>query len=220
MVSLLYKDILLQKKILLFALGYGVFLLVAFNNPIFSNFIYYMGTVAVSYMMFMTAVSLDERNKSDIMLVSLPIKRNKIILEKYLLVFLTGLIGIALMGSLGGLVKISGFLPISRFVNLNDVFLSLASVLLLSSFYYPLYLKLGYKYSRIINMFFFMLFFFIPSWVTEYITSNEDITVIKTIEKLSTTPTILISVSFFAIALILALISYLISVRIYINKEF
>lgn len=182
-----------------------------------------MGTVAVSHMMFMTAVSLDERNRSDIMLVSLPIKRNKIILEKYLLVLSTGLIGIGIMGFLGGLVKISGLVPVSRFINTNDIFLSLASIVLLSSVYYPLYLKLGYKYSRVINMLFFMIFFFIPSWITEYTTSNVDFNdpaVQNIIEIFLATPTILINGGLLLIALILALISYLISVRIYTNKEF
>jgi len=208
---------------LLFALGYGIFIFFAFNNPIFKDFVYNMGTIVVSYVMLMTAVSFDEKNNTDIIFISLPINRKKIILEKYLLIFVTAFFGLSIMGLLGATIKISGIIEVTRFVNINDLLFSLTSVLLLSSVYFPLYLKLGYKYSRIINIVFFMFLFFMPSWITGYIVHNVDKKgplAQQIIETVAAIPTTIIGSTLLLITLVLALFSYIISVRVYMNKEF
>jgi len=208
---------------LFFALGYGIFLFIVFNNPVFRDFKYNMGTIAVSYIMLMTAVSFDERNKTDIVFNSLPITRKKIILEKYLLIFVTVFIGLSIMSFLGLVIKFSGIIEVGRLVNINDLLFSLTSVLLLSSVYFPLYLKVGYKYSRYINLFFFLFLFFLPSWLTEFLMHNVDKSgplVQQVIETVLAIPTPIIGSTLLVITLLLALISYIISVRIYMNKEF
>jgi ABC-2 type transport system permease protein len=221
--SLLYKDLLLQKKMWFFPFGYGFFLFIVFNNPIFKDLIYNMGTVAVAYVMLMTAVSFDEKNSTDVILVSLPINRKKIVLEKYLLAFLVVFIGWGIMGLLGAIIKISGIIDVTRLINFNDLLFSLSSVLLLSSVYFPAYLKLGYKYSRYINLTIFLLLFFLPSWLTEYLVQNVDkkgpLTQKITVAILDI-PTPMIGFALLTITLVLALISYLISVKLYIHKEF
>lgn len=220
--SLIYKDLLLQKKMLIFAGGYGIFLFIAFNNPIFKDLIYNMGTIAVSYIMLMTAVSFDEKNNTDIIFVSLPINRRKLIFEKYFLVFISVFLGLSIMGVLGAIIKLSGIITVPRFVNINDLFFSLSSVLLLSSVYFPLYLKLGFKYSRVINLIFFLVLFFLPSWLTQYLMHNVDRTGLfaRSIDAVLSIPAWMIGSILLATTLIMALISYLISVRIYMNKEF
>ena len=218
--SLILKDLMLQRRTWLFPFFYGFFLFIVFNDPLFKNFIYNMGAIAVSYVMIMTAVSFDEKNTTDIILVSLPLNRRKVILEKYLLVFIVVPIGLLIMGFLGVVFKLSGLIEIPRLVNINDFLFSLSSVLLLSAVYYPTYLKLGYRYSRYINLGLFLFLFFLP-WLTEYLVNNVDKTdlcpKIAGNIKLSSA---LIGCVLLLITLILAFIFYLISVRIYMKKNF
>ena len=220
--SLILKDLMLQRKTWLFPFFYGFFLFIVFNDPLFKDFIYNMGAIAVSYVMIMTAVSFDEKNTTDIILLSLPLNRKKIILEKYLLVFIVVPIGLLIMGLLGVIFKLSGLIEVPRLVNINDFLFSLSSVLLLSAVYYPTYLKLGYKYSRYINLCLFLFLFFLPNWLTEYLVNNVDKNgpFAQRLLEILSYPLPLIGCVLLLITLILAFISYLISVRIYMKKEF
>lgn len=221
--SLIYKDLLLQKKMWFFPLGYGFFLFIVFNDPIFKDLIYNMGTVAVAYVMLMTAVSFDEKNKTDIIFISLPINKKKIVLEKYLLSFVVVFVGLGIMGFLGTIIKISGIIDVPRLINFNDLLFSLSSVLLLSSVYFPTYLKLGYKYSRYVNLAMFLMLFFLPSWLVKYLVINVDKKgplAQRLAEVIQYTPPSMIGLPLLVMTLFVALISYLISVRIYMNKEF
>lgn len=222
MLSLIIKDLFLQKKTWFFPLGYGFFLFIVFNNPIFKELIYNMGIIAISYVIIMTAVSFDEKNTTDIILLSLPIKRKIIILEKYLLTFIVVLVGMAIMGFLGAVIKFSGLIEIPRMVNINDFLFSLSSVLLLSSVYYPTYLKLGYKYSRYVNLCLFLFLFFLPSWLSQYLVSNIDKNgpLGQGLLELLNFPIWQIGCTLLGVTLIITLISYWISVRIYMNKEY
>lgn len=213
---------MLQRRTWLFPFFYGFFLFIVFNDPLFKNFIYNMGAIAVSYVMIMTAVSFDEKNTTDIILVSLPLNRRKVILEKYLLVFIVVPIGLLIMGFLGVVFKLSGLIEIPRLVNINDFLFSLSSVLLLSAVYYPTYLKLGYRYSRYINLGLFLFLFFLPNWLTEYLVNNVDKSgpFAQRLLEILNYPMTLIGCVLLLITIILAFISYLISVRIYMKKEF
>lgn len=206
-----------------FPLGYGFFLFIVFNDPIFKDLIYNMGTVAVAYVMLMTAVSFDEKNKTDIIFISLPINKKKIVLEKYLLSFVVVFVGLGIMGFLGTIIKISGIIDVPRLINFNDLLFSLSSVLLLSSVYFPTYLKLGYKYSRYVNLAMFLMLFFLPSWLVKYLVINVDKKgplAQRLAEVIQYTPPSMIGLPLLVMTLFVALISYLISVRIYMNKEF
>jgi len=220
--NLIIKDLILQRKTWLFPFFYGFFLFLVFNDPLFKDFIYNMGVIAVSYVMIMTAVSFDEKNSTDIILLSLPLNRKKVILEKYILVFIIVPIGLLIMGFIGAVIKLSGLIEIPRLVNINDFLFSLSSVLLLSGIYYPSYYKLGYKYSRYINLVLFLFLFFLPNWLTQYLINNVDRNgpFAQRLMEILNYPTWFIGCILLAITLIFAFISYLISVRIYMKKEF
>jgi len=82
---------------------------------------------------------------------------------------------------------------------------------------------LGKKYGRIIKMIFFLFLFFMPSWLTGYLMNNvgkRDPLLQQIIETVLAIPTWIIGSTLLAIALVLALFSYIMSVRIYMNKEF
>ncbi len=82
MIYLMLKDLLIQKKSFLFMFLYSFFLFVIFNNEVFREFIYVMGGVITTYMFLITANTNDEKNRSEIVLGSLPIKRDTIVMAK------------------------------------------------------------------------------------------------------------------------------------------
>ena len=93
MLNLILKDLLVQKKSLLFALGYCFFLVFAFQSlqgaaPI-------AATVAVVYLLTQYSFTYEDKNKSETMLNSLPISRRDIVLAKYLSIFIY--IGLAMV---------------------------------------------------------------------------------------------------------------------------
>lgn len=86
MVNLLWKDILILKRFLWLAPLYGFFALFVFRSM--PGGALGAGTVGVTYMLMSQAITLDDKNKSDVMLNSLPLRRKDIVLAKYLSVFL------------------------------------------------------------------------------------------------------------------------------------
>lgn len=91
-----------------------------------------MGPVAISYMLVLSANANDEKNKSEIILNSLPISRSKIVFAKYLAVAVYIVLGLLLSGAVGAVLKNSGFFPIARYINAIDLVSVFLSVGLMS----------------------------------------------------------------------------------------
>ncbi len=209
MFNLIKKDFLMQKKSLYFMIGYGIFVFFAFQDASFAGFKYIMGGSAISYILIMTAIAHEEKNNSDIILNSLPLKRNTIVMAKYLTFLGSVLITMVIMGVIGLIIYTIGFPPLDRLISLSDVLAVLLSVSFLSSIYYPLYIKFGGKYMRFFNIILFMLIFFLPTFLSGLIGEKFNSITIP---------------EFYCISLLISMImllgSYLISLRIYENKEF
>ncbi len=221
MPSLILKDLLLEKKALLFAAVYCIFLFVAFANQVFGEFVYIMGSVAIAYIFIMGTSANDDKNKSAIIFISLPIKRKYIVMAKYLAVCMFIVIGLTLT-SLTGIIINSAGLPLSiRFINYRDVVSVFVSVGLAVSIYYPFYFKFGYTSMRMVNLVLFLMAFFAPTAVADFIRFHKNEPVIQSlITTVTNMPDWLTSSLLIATALVIMAISLAISIKIYNNKEF
>ncbi len=219
--KLVFKDLLIQKKTIAFALLYTVFLVFVFNQPGVSQSVYILASVAIAYMLVLTAIGYDEKNKSDVLLLSLPIKRKDIVTAKYLSIFVFCIVALAITGMIGAFLKLIGLPLIIRYMNRVDVLAVLTSISILCALYYPFYFKFGSMYMRIINMFFFMAVFFLPNILIKYLKQNytqeEVIDLILNANQLMSWTRIGVIVTILCGVLLL---SYLLSVRIYAKKEF
>lgn len=169
MLNLLFKDLLIQKKTFLFALFYIVFMTFIFQNPPFSVAVYAMGTVAVVYLFITSASAYDEKNKSEVFLNSLPVRRREIVFAKYLAIFLYAALGLA--GTSLFVAALNAALPsfpVGR-PGLPDVAGAFAGAVLLGSVYYPLCFKFGALKVRFFHLLLFLLIFFLPSFAVEYL---------------------------------------------------
>ncbi|MEW9121113.1 MAG: ABC-2 transporter permease [Thermotaleaceae bacterium] len=220
MFKLILKDILIQKKTFGFALAYSVFALFAFRGP-FSNTLYTMGSVAIGYIFILSAIGYDEKSKSDIFLLSLPIQRKQIVQAKYFSIFIFSIIGLSFTGIMGFFISSTGLLKDVPFIKALDVFTVLTSLTILFSLYFPFYFKFGSAYMRILNMVFFMAVFFAPNFLLGYIQDKKGVAYTESLlEKANTMPTFSLVILLLAILSFILCISYFLSLHIYKHKEF
>jgi ABC-2 type transport system permease protein len=221
MIHLVKKDLLIQRKSFFFLLFIGLFIFIIYNNPMFDAFIYIMGSLMVVYIFLITANSEDERNKCNIMLNSLPITRRDIVLAKYLTIPVYILISFIGFSILAAVFKLP-FIPITpRFPNGMDILVTVLMVGLFVDIYLPLYFRFGVAALRLFQVIFFLAFFFIPRTLFEYAMANPDKPVVKFVQQLFTEQTIVAqTLVILGLILIISLISYFISVKIYRAKEF
>ncbi|HBV88589.1 MAG: ABC-2 transporter permease [Desulfosporosinus sp.] len=159
MYKLLLKDFLLLKKVLWFPFIYAFGMSVAFSDT-------YAGalsasTIGVSYMLMIQACARDEKNKSELMLNSLPIRRRDIVLAKYLSIIPYAIIGILAYLLTQGIIYVTGFPITLSNLSFEVVFGVHIAIIGMISIYFPIYFKLGYLRSNIVATILFLGGFFL-----------------------------------------------------------
>lgn len=165
MFNLVWKDLLLLKRYLWLASLYVVFALFVFRTM--QGGALSAATVGATYMLMVQAITLDDKNKSEIMLNSLPLRRRDIVLAKYLSVFLYAALTVVVFRIAQGVVSITGIpIPIGR-MSLEGISEALVAMTVLMSIYFPVYFKFGFLRSRMVGMIlFFACFFSVPMLVS------------------------------------------------------
>ncbi|EHQ91161.1 ABC-2 transporter permease [Desulfosporosinus youngiae] len=161
MYNLVWKDLLLLKRSLWITGLYVLFALSVFRTM--PGGALTAAIVGATYMLMIQALTQDDKNKSEIMLNSLPLRRQDIVLAKYFSVFIYAALAILCCLLAQSVVSITGIpIPISR-ISLEGISGALLTMAVLISIYFPIYFKFGYLRSRMIGMFlFFVCFFFLP----------------------------------------------------------
>lgn len=222
MFNLIIKDIAIQKKTLLYALLYAIFAPIALSSMGPSSFVLYvLPPMAITYIFISFAASYDEKNKSEIILNSLPLKRHDLVISKYISIFVFAIIGIIYSILIGFIGKATGLPMFDMSISLLDIVLVLTSVCIFSSIFFPVYFKFGYIKMNFFNVVLVMLIIFVPSTAIEYATKNtNNILVQKFNYFINNTSSFTQNSLALIIGLIFFLISLMISIRIYKNKEF
>lgn len=220
MFSLILKDILISKKILLLAAAFLILLVLTFPEEA-RNFAAVVIMVGMAYMGLIVTSSADETNKADILLNSLPLRRHEIVLAKYLSIFVYSAIGMVIYLLVAAATKVLGF-PIHVYpINFKAVIYGILAVSFLNGIYLPLMFKFGHGFSGIMYI---ILIFGFSYGISYVIRLFKELTnydwfqnIISFIMSQSDTVKMLLIT---AIALIILTISYLLSVKFYKNREF
>jgi hypothetical protein len=222
MYNLILKEFLVQKKTLLYGFIYTIFTAYAFGNIMPGGAaIYSLAPYALVYLFVTYSCGYDEKNKTDIIFNSLPVNRVDIVMSKYFAVFFFAAYGIACSAVLGFIGMNAGILKVSRTISINDALIAFSGGMIFASIFYPLYFKFGMVKMKLVNIFLFMLFMFAPSFLTEYAAKHPESSVVRNIISLFTnTSAETLKLLLLAIACIVLLISILISIQIYKNKDF
>lgn len=219
MFNLVIKDILVQKKSILFALGYCFFLVFAFQSleqagPIAAN-------IAVVYILLINSFGYEDKNKSDIMLNSLPISRRDIVLAKYLSIFVY--MGLAILAYMGSSLLVKALrIPIDVvLLSLEGVTTAFLIVALMSSIYLPIIFKFGYIKAKLFNLVMFLFFFFVPTIIVNlYNNPRYHHYFVNFFQEFASWKNWQIALLLIDFSLLILSISYSISVSIYKKREF
>ncbi|WP_058485023.1 ABC-2 transporter permease [Defluviitalea phaphyphila] len=217
MFNLILKDILIQKNTLRFGIVY--ILLMILSSRQFDMFL--ISVTVFSYIMIQVSSALDDKNKSDILLNSLPLNRKTVVGAKYLSTFIFAAMAIVYYILITGVIKIFK-LPFKVYpVSFESVVGALFSIVLVTSIYFPIFFKIGYIRSRIIN---FILFFggsTVAGILISKLIENKNKTFIQGIlQFLNNQSNIQIVAEIFVIMILLLVISYVFSLKFYRKREF
>lgn len=209
MLGLIKKDLLIVKtnlKTLLIILF--VFLFMTFNG----NFDLIFILPFMLIMAFVSTFSYDDFNNFNAYAVSLPSGRKNIVKSKYISSIL-----LIVISCLIGLVLSLTIMFINNKVDIEELISSLIGCLLaiaiIISIMYPLIFKYGSEKGRIVLFISIFLITVIASLSAQYIEVKQIENIFKLIENYA-----YIIIPIFTISILL--ISYLISKKIYLNKEF
>lgn len=217
MFSLVLKDILVQKKYVLFSLFYAFFLSFVFKSNSDASMIFIMIPSMVAYMFVLGACGYDDKNKCEIMLNSLPINRSILVISKYLSTLTFIFIAILLTFVAATILNLFGFAHFNILMNLKNALSSGVGILLFACLYFPFYFKLGYQKSRYFLIGAFFLIFAIPTTLSKIIPKGS--TPPSFIVYLNSQPNLLIGAFIAVVMFIILLISIFFSTRFYINKD-
>lgn len=219
MLNLIIKDILMQKKRMVFGLAYILIACVSFQSM--EVFVYPMAMTGFAYMLVFTSCAYEDMNKADVMVNSLPVSRKMVVAAKYLSVIFYFMIGTLVYALLIAFNSIPGFPVTIQPITLQSFAAGFASVSLIIAFVLPVFYKVGYMKSRITVFILFFIFFFGISAISEIITkSNYNIYLSSLIVRIDEIGSPAVSILIFAALVILLAISYLIAVKFYKNREF
>src|SRR5665648_5488 len=228
MVNLVWKDFLLLKRSLWLAPLYAFFAFFAFRTMPDGGLS--AATVAVTYMLLLQAIIQDDKNQSEVMLNSLPLRRGNIVLAKYLSAFVYATLGILSFLLAQGIVTVVG-IPLSiNQISLEEIFGALIAMVVLIGSYFPIYFKFGYLRSRIVGTILFVASIFISAMAVSLMQGlggehNPTLqTIVASIQSvvgwLQTQADWQIASYVLALALILTAASALLSLRFYAGREF
>lgn len=167
MLALIVKDLQLQKKMLWMILLYIMLFLFSFRGLGDGQIVAII--TAVGYMLIILGGSWEDKNDSDILWNSLPVRKWQIVGAKYLNVFVYVALIVPTYWLVSTAFSLFGISLITGKVTLVLVLLGTAIVFLNASLYFPFYFALGYTKSRYWNFIIFFAVFFLATSVPRLI---------------------------------------------------
>jgi len=219
MFNLILKDILVQKRTLLFGVIFMLIMILSFQQ--YESPMFIASVTAFSYIMVQSSCAYDDKNKSDILLNSLPLNRSTIVTAKYISIFIFTAITIVYYILLTAIVKILE-LPLNVYpVSLEGIIGILFALVLISGIYFPIFFKVGYIKSKIAN---FVLFFVVFTGggilVPELIEDKNQAFIQGILQFLRKQSKLQVIVEIFLVMILLLVISYALSLKFYRKREF
>lgn len=221
--SLLLKDFFLLKKHLWFALFYSfiMFFIFGFQVSNVQGMIYSIGATMISYTMLMYTTAYDDKNNSEVLINSLPLSRNKIVLSRYVSIFIFIVIGISSMVVAGYVLKTIEIIKVSWILRSEDILGAILGSSFISFLYLPAYYKFGYVKAKFFNLLLFAVAFGLPMIIGTYLKGIEKPPwVDQLIANLISQSDFIIGLYIIIFTIILGLISYQLSITVYKKREF
>jgi len=219
MFNLILKDILIQKKTFLFGAVYIMIIILSFQqigSPMVPASI-----IALTYVMTQYACAYDDKNKADMLLNSLPLGRDTVVAARYLSTFVFLAIAVVYYIVLAGIISVLR-LPVRVYpVSFEDIAGCLFSSIVMTSIYFPVFFKVGYIKSRMVNFVLFYGLFFVGGMLVPELVKDKNSELAKWTTRLfSNQWDVHIIAGAFIITILFLSASYMLSLKFYRNREF
>ena len=218
MLHLIKKDILIQKRTFALSVVLMIFFSIIFSSMGPGGI--GMAMITIAYMLVFGASALDDKNNSDKILISLPIRKNTIVLSKYLsiFVFITyTVIGFFIIHIIANLLPVSIEVPFTKLT----VAIAFASGMIYFAITLPLIFKFGFLKSRMPSLVLLLLIVFSASPILKSLSEAPKYEwgqkIINILSGMTPAQT---GIAIFIPLLILLAISYFISLEFYKKREF
>jgi ABC-type transport system involved in multi-copper enzyme maturation permease subunit len=209
--NLVLKDILLQKKIFVILIIASVLLIIGFKDNVSAAYAFIATFIGYSFL----TNSFYRDEKSEMMLNSLPINRISIVISKYLSLFIFILISMAISFLVFTFAKYTGMVQLSETINTEGMIGGLIGALFFNSILFPIYFKYGYLKTRHVTMILFLGIFFVFTAFAKVFGEKIQPFIVY----LSSIPEITMRFVILAICLIILLLSFTLSYKVYKYKE-
>ncbi|WP_077369050.1 ABC-2 transporter permease [Anaerosalibacter sp. Marseille-P3206] len=218
MFNLVKKDLKISIAINIFAVVYALFISVmGMNVPIDFpvNIMYILGIINFVFVSVIYSNGYDDKNKSEVVLNSLPIDKVDIVRGKYLTLIIFILISCIFTFLFTNIIKGLGLTPDGRPVGIWDIVVAMSVLLVFYSIYYPFYFKLGDL--RMFNSILLILIFIGPTILGKI---GKRFIKKDLITKLASLSLKQISLLIFIFTILMYFISLQISKKLYMTREF
>lgn len=172
------------------------------------DWLYFLILVSTTYILIMTPFSFDITNKTTSMINSFPIKRKEIVIYRYLSVFVYILIAIVYAGVYLWIINKSGLINVDYF-NISMIKRAIPYIMVIVSIMFPANFRFEPRLAQIINAFLYsgtIVFAFNLAQRSIGMSSNI---IVK----------LLGSSNFIIIAIIVYILSMILSIRLYEHKD-
>ncbi|NLJ99306.1 MAG: ABC-2 transporter permease [Tissierellia bacterium] len=172
------------------------------------DWLYFLILVSTTYILIMTPFSFDITNKTTSMINSFPIKRKEIVIYRYLSVFVYILIAIVYAGVYLWIINKSGLINVDYF-NISMIKRAIPYIMMIVSIMFPANFRFEPRLAQIINAFLYSgTIVFAFNLAQRSIGVSSDI-IVK----------LLGSSNFIIIAIIVYILSMILSIRLYEHKD-
>lgn len=121
--------------------------------------------VIATYVWIMSLCQVDERNKSDILLNSLPIKRTTIVSARYLSIFVFTGINFIIYFFVSKILSLPNLSITFSPLTLSDFLFTISAIVIFNCIYFPFYFKYGYAKTGIINFTLLFSLFYLKAFL-------------------------------------------------------
>jgi len=217
MLNLIIKDFLIQKKAVVLAIFYILFFIIVFQS--IGETMFAPAIIAFTYILVMGAFAYDDKNKADLMINSLPIRRVKVVMAKYVSIFVYLVIGTAAYIIIYNITTMAN-IPLKVYpVTFEALVGAVLGVSLMNSIHFPLLFRIGYTKARIFNLGIFFAFFFGFPWLGKLAKAdNRFIAAVRDFSQYQSDA--VIGLSILAVTLVILLASYSLSIKFYKQRDF
>ncbi len=219
MLNLILKDLMVQRKTLLWGFLYVLIFSYAFSTG--GSAMFTAGAFAVAYLLIQTPAAHDDKCNADRMLNSLPISRGMIVTAKYLSVVVYVAIGVVQYIAVYAIVSLIGQ-PFPVYPATWEAFGGLLFVsAFFASVYYPILFRFGFMKTRYLTIILFAGLFASGSAVVLALKQEDSLPFLSSLGELfNAQPGWLIGCCVAGVMLAMLLVSWSLSVRFYARREF